>query len=91
MRKELSTKQKARRPSALHENPELGKVAAQAGVFKIGDLARRIGRSDLVVAQVLRREKRAEPTEHLIAEVFGITRAKLLKICERQPPQAAAA
>lgn len=86
MRKEMSTKPRARRPSVLHEFPDLGIAAMKAGLFTVGAIAEKVDRNEDVVAAVLRKEKRAEPTERRIAEALGLSVTKLRKICERQTP-----
>jgi len=87
MSKTLSTKPK-RRKSVLRELPEIGKVAAMAGFFTVGELAEKVGRNHEVVTQVLRGEIKAAPTEQLIADAFGITLTKLRRL--RSTPAVAA-
>lgn len=84
MAKQLATKERARRPSVLHQFPALGAVAAQKGIFTLGELSRRVERTGDVIAEVLRKEKRAEPTEKRIAEVLGVSLPKLRRLCEEK-------
>lgn len=88
MAKTLSTKPRARRKTVFREIPEIGKAAAVAGFFTIGELAEKVERNHEVVAQVLRGELVAAPTEQLIADAFGISLAKLRRL---RSPQAATA